>query len=409
MQSKLAWLVLRQLRKVWVRVLSFACLAVATVVFAEVLGAYLPDAWSASIKPEAVDQLLSIMASSMLAVTTFSLSVAVTAFSAAAQSATPRATALLEQDPTTQNVLSTFLGAFIFSLVGLVAQNANFYSDAGLFVLFVATASVVGLVMLSFLRWIAHLMRFGRMEDTLDRVEAAAADAIALRLANPLLGGAQSDGAVPEDADPVRSDVTGYVQHVDVAALNDIAAREGLRLWVRAVPGSFVHYRQALVHVEGGRLQDHDEVREAFTCERDRTFDQDPRFGLVVLSEISSRALSPGVNDPGTAIEVIGRLVRVLSRWQPEQADAPECPDVFLPAIDPADILEDAFAATIRDAAGVFEVHMRLLKALAALADILPETFGAPAATLSRRSIERAEQSGVHPDDLERLKRAATA
>jgi hypothetical protein len=44
-----------------------------------------------------------------------------------------------------------------------------------------------------------------------------------------------------------------------------------------------------------------------------RSFDQDPRFGAVVLTEIASRALSPGMNDPGTAIDVIGRAVRLLA------------------------------------------------------------------------------------------------
>ena len=34
------------------------------------------------------------------------------------------------------------------------------------------------------------------------------------------------------------------------------------------------------------------------------------------MSEIASKALSPAVNDPGTAINVIGRLVRLLSTWQ---------------------------------------------------------------------------------------------
>ena len=58
----------------------------------------------------------------------------------------------------------------------------------------------------------------------------------------------------------------------------------------------------------------HKAVAEAFTIGAERTFDQDPRFGLCVLAEIASRALSPAVNDPGTAIDVIGRAVRLLVR-----------------------------------------------------------------------------------------------
>jgi hypothetical protein len=45
-------------------------------------------------------------------------------------------------------------------------------------------------------------------------------------------------------------------------------------------------------------------LSSAFLVGPDRSFKQDPRFGMIVLSEIASRALSPGVNDPGTAIDV---------------------------------------------------------------------------------------------------------
>jgi uncharacterized membrane protein len=43
-----------------------------------------------------------------------------------------------------------------------------------------------------------------------------------------------------------------------------------------------------------------------------RNFEQDPIFGLICLSEIAVRALSPGVNDPGTAVDMMRRITRVL-------------------------------------------------------------------------------------------------
>lgn len=54
------------------------------------------------------------------------------------------------------------------------------------------------------------------------------------------------------------------------------------------------------------------QIARAFLIGDERTFDDDPRFGLVVLSEIASRALSPAVNDPGTAIDIIGTFVRLF-------------------------------------------------------------------------------------------------
>jgi uncharacterized membrane protein len=358
------------------------------------------------INTDATDQVLEIMASSMLAVTTFSLSVSVAAFSAAAQSATPRATALLQQDPTTQNVLSTFLGAFLFSLVGLVALKAGYYTPSGEFVLFIATGFVILLVVLAFLRWIAHLMSFGRMEDTLDRVETATAEAIALRLSKPCLGGRLLKGPAPEDGAVVRSDKVGYVQHIDMKALASCAEACGAKIVLTSVAGSFVHENGVLAIVQAGDLDAklENRIREAFTCDRNRTFDQDPRFGLLVLSEIARRALSPAVNDPGTAINVLGRLVRVLTPWQPEEDDKAALAEVLVPPIATEALLEDAFLTIARDAGTSFEVHLRIQKALRALAKTSPEIFGAAARETARQAMSHAENAGLQAREIEQIR-----
>ncbi len=405
MTSKLAWLALQHLRKVWVRVVAFAGLAIATVIVAPLVAAYLPQDWTPPINTDATDQILEIMASSMLAVTTFSLSVAVAAFSAAAQSATPRATALLQQDPTTQNVLSTFLGAFLFSLVGLVALKAGYYTPSGEFILFVTTGFVILLVVLAFLRWIAHLMSFGRMEDTLDRVEAATAEAIALRLSKPCLGGRLLKGPAPEDGAVVRSDTVGYVQHIDIKALANCAEECGAKIVLTSVAGSFVHENGVLARVQGGDLDAEQEnrIRQAFTCDRNRTFDQDPRFGLLVMSEIARRALSPAVNDPGTAINVLGRLVRLLTPWQPEEDRDAAFDDILVPAIKTETLLDDAFLSIARDAGTSFEVHLRIQKALRALARTAPEIFSAAAKEIARQAMAHAEKAALQPEEIKEL------
>ena len=67
----------------------------------------------------------------MLVVATFSLGTMVQAFAAAASSATPRAARVLIDDPFSQNVLATFLGAFVFAMVGLVALRLRLLQRRG--------------------------------------------------------------------------------------------------------------------------------------------------------------------------------------------------------------------------------------------------------------------------------------
>jgi uncharacterized membrane protein len=406
------WLLRSMLRKIWVRVTGYALLAVAAVAGAGWFGPLLPDTVLVRTGAAAVSDVLDVLASSMLAVTTFSLSVAVSAFAAAAGNATPRATALLQEDHTTQNVLATFLGAFLFSLLGLIALSAEAFDPRARVVLFLVALLVTALVVIALIRWIDHLMSFGRMANTLDRVEAAAESALTAWRADPLLGG--RNGAIGGTVGtPVAAPCTGYVQHVDVSALDRCARSIGaeVHLWVR--PGAFVARGTTLMRVTGEALDQGTRTAlvAAVTLDRARSFDNDPRFGLIVLSEIASRALSPAVNDPGTAIDVIGRVVRLLTAPPPE--DAPERAPrhhyvrVLVPPIDPGEMLTDALRPLARDGAANIEVQVRLTKGLQALASAEPARFGATAATLARDAVSRASAAGMGPEDLSVLRVAA--
>ena len=409
MISRYAWYLRETLKQVWVRVVSFAVLALLAAGLARILSRYLPEKLALQTGSEAVSQLLNILTSSMLAVTTFSLSIAVSAFAAAAGSATPRATVLLQQDRTTQNVLATFLGAFLFGLVGLIALHAEFYDASGKVVVFLFTIVVIGFVVVTLIRWIDHLMQFGRMGDTLDRVERAASDALVQRLENPFLGGRRQLDVPRERCSVVLASDTGNIQHIDMQALQDCADSLDARIFLHRLPGSFVAPGVPLMSVSAMPLDDEPvaALRRALTIGVRRSFEDDPRFGLIVLTEIASRALSPAVNDPGTAIDILGRHVRILSQWR-EREDADVRFDrVYVPPISVQDAVEDAFRPIARDGAGLSEVQIRLQKALNALFEGAPDIFGPACAAMSREAIERAEAAPLRPSELSVLRSAA--
>lgn len=395
----------RLVRQIWARAAFIGLLGVVAALAGVAFGPMVPARLDDALGVDAVDAILGILASSMLAVITFSLSVAVQAFAAASTAATPRASRLLEEDPTTQNVLSVFLGAFLFSLVGIIALAAGFYGGRGRLILFVATLIVVLLVVVALLRWIDHIMRFGRVGDTLQRVEDATAKAIAARAATPWLGGRAATGTLPAGAHPLEAGHIGYVRHIDIAALADCARQHNATFWLATVPGAFVGTTSALLHIVGPAPDAAfaDVLRKSFEIGETRNFDQDPRFGLIVLSEIASRALSPAVNDPGTAIDAIGRLVRVLAAWRPDHQRPPDHPEIIVAGLASTDLIEDAFLPIARDGAAFIEVEVRLQKALALLAVLAPDAFAQPAQCLSSEAASRARAALVHPADQQRL------
>ena len=185
-------------------------------------------------------------------------------------------------------------------------------------------------------------------------------------------------GRRQEGGQAIYSRSIGYVQRVDVAALQTYAEKSGVRITVAILPGTFSAPGRALAYVtaDSGDLSviDARQIAQAFILGNGRQFDEDPRFGLIVLSEIASRALSPAVNDPGTAIGVIGTFVRLFALWSEpvEEGDAriSECDRVEVPKISLRDMFDDAFTAIARDGAGAIEVAGRLQKAFESLSSI---------------------------------------
>lgn len=177
------------------------------------------------IGSEATGSILGIIASSMLAVTTFSLSTVVSAYGAATSNVTPRATQLLIEDKTAQNTLSVFVGTFIYSFVTLILLSTNAYGERGRVALFIVTLAVVAIMVATLLRWIDYLLRFGRVGETTENVEEIARKVLSERWREPYLG---ANRLRPDDISrphSIHADEVGYVQHVDMGRLNELAPK----------------------------------------------------------------------------------------------------------------------------------------------------------------------------------------
>jgi uncharacterized membrane protein len=397
MLSRWQWLALLIGRRLWLRVTLFGVAGVVTAIAGVVLAPYVPDDWTIKIGANAIDGILNVLASSMLAVTVFSVSTMVAAFGAATNNVTPRATRLLMEDNTSKNVLGTFIGSFLFSLVGIIALSTGLYGAGGRAILLLVTIALIALIAVTILRWVDYLARFGRLGETVDRVEDATWEALEIRRRHPNLGGlplSNPDRDIPESARPVAAEMIGYVQHVDIQALDDCAQSHGGIVYVLALPGTFTDPSRPIAMIEGPNTAEmKDTVMRAFTVSTERTYQQDPRFGLCVLGEIASRALSPAVNDPGTAIDVIGRAVRLLIKWASDSDAAEEghCRHVRVPGIRPDDMLDDVFAPIARDGSAMVEIHVRLQKAFRAMCFTGNAELRAAALKQAALALKRAE------------------
>lgn len=394
--------------RLWVKPLIACVLSVAGVWLAHVVDD-LPIDWKVpEIAQGSVTELLKVIAASMLGVATFAVASMVAAYASAGQSATARAFPLIVADDVSQNALSVFVGAFIFAIVALSATTNDYFGEAGRFTLFVLTLLTLASVVLVFVRWVDRIARLGRLGAVIAKVEEATARAMAQRKRQPCLGGMMANGPAPGLA--FHSDRNGYLQRVDMAALQRLAARHKVRISLAVLPGTMIMPSRPLGYVlpdsrDSGTIEPA-LLRKAFIVGPLRQFDDDPRFGLVVLAEIACRALSPGINDPGTAIAVLGSLHRLFDDWgRSATAAAPACDRIEAPCLQTPDMFEDAFPPIARDGAGLVEVAMRVQRVLGELGGSGDASIACAARQHAGLAMARAERALDFPPDLAQVRR----
>ena len=422
MSQKIIYLLQRLMHTTWVRCALFSLVALLAVTLAKVLGPLIPEDLAFKLGSASIGSLLNILATSMLTVAVFSASTMMSSFAAVASTATPRASQLLIEDSTIQNTLATFVGAFLYSVIALVGLNAQVYGGGGRLVLFGFTLVILLLVVIVLLRWLDYLSVLGRMGETISRVEAATTKAMAQRLKKPFMGGQkQAEGASGNHL--LRARTTGFVQHVSMDILQDCAQRADAMIHLHVQPGEFVEPSMVIAsstRALGPRVCM--AVADAVLIGAARTFDHDPRFGLKVMGEIAARALSPAVNDPGTAIEVLATAVRTMIYWVDGQRAQNtsgasdgfpqghvEFDRVSVPEVREAGMLTDVFEPLARHGAQAVDVGVALQRALASLRRLNHSTFNAMLDHISRDAILRAMHAGLFAPDLQILREAAQA
>lgn len=408
------WFVLvRFSRRLLVRASLYAAFAVLAALAAVWFAPFVPKELAERLGGEAVEDVLSGLASSMLAVATFSLSAMVVAYTATAAQMTPRAASFVTSDSATQGALATFVGAFLFTIVALVALGANYYGEEGRTILFLATLLMIALVAVRLIVWIDRVSRLAQHGHILSQIEDAARSALRARLGRPYLGGKRLEAPSAEGV-AVKSSESGYVANIDPSKLQSVAERLNAIVEILVSPGDFVVRDQVIVKVIGGTptADDCGSLHSALSFSPARTIEQDPLYAMQILSEVAARALSPGVNDPGTAILVIDSAYRVLEEWMLDaerKEEAPRFDRLRAFDLDGCALISQSLGEVGRYGAGDVAVAVKVQSSLKALARADGGDLGCCARTQAQIALERAEHALALEVDRIRVRAAAGA
>lgn len=273
--------------------------------------------------PEAARSVLEAISGSLITVTSLTFSLTVVTLQLASSQFSPRLLRTFTRDRFVHVTLALFLSTFVFALTVLRSvrtqqdEDGPFVPEISVTVSFVLSlASVMGLVL-----FLAHLTREIRVETmmrnvheetkvTIDRIFPADAPP---QPQEPELG----PGSIP-----IESARSGFMTSIDEDALLQAARETGTVVKIDREPGSSliegVPFARAWRTGSGGALNAEEAaelgklVNEAVATGFERTNVQDVAFGFRQLVDVAARALSPGINDPTTAIHVLGHLSSLL-------------------------------------------------------------------------------------------------
>ncbi|MDQ0797573.1 DUF2254 domain-containing protein [Streptomyces sp. B1I3] len=257
--------------------------------------------------------VLSSIVGSMVALLGFVVTIGVLVIQQATGTLSPRYMRLWYRDRLQKTVLATFTGTFAFAFSLLRSIESNSVPDLGV-TLAGAAVAVSLLLLLIYLNRFTHNLRPVAIADLVGRMgeDVFEHGAVALGESAPHHGeAALRDGLVTV----VRATGGGAVQALDSAGLAALAARHDCVFTVPHLIGDYVPRGAVLVEMHGGTsAPDHGRVTGLIALGPERTIEQDPAFALRVLVDIAIRALSPAVNDPTTAVQVLNHIESFLTR-----------------------------------------------------------------------------------------------
>ncbi len=275
---------------------------------------------------ESVRVMLSAIVGSLITVFGVVFSITIVSLTLAANQFGPRLIQSFMRDRGVQFVIGVFVSTFIFCLI-ILYSTGKFTQIERLpklstFAALVLTILSMG-VLIYFIHHVSMMIQAPHVIDTVFKDLVSRIDEFYPQdsgdNSNP-----QTEQEFPDGSMEVFSDCSDYIQAIDYEGLLRIATEKEVVIKCHLRPGDFVIDSESLVEIsQEVDLKTQKRIGRKFYFDILRTGTQDPEFAISQLVEIAVRALSPGINDPFTAMNCLDRLgaalVRIAGRTLPQK------------------------------------------------------------------------------------------
>lgn len=279
-------------------------------------------AWAYSGGPDGARSLLSTIAGSMITAASVTFSLASVALSIASQQYGSRVLRNFMRDRITQVLLGIFVSTFVYSV--LVVRTIRGSDVSGGFVPAISVTVSIGLSLASLVMLIFFIHHISASIQA-SRIVRVIASEMANAIAKPdkrenekpheESGRRDWIGDLDLNASPVAIAEDGYLQTIDHDSLVNVATQSNSVIEIVVKPGDYLVSGQEVARFRGDFSQEQlERVVESFLLGGERTPTQDIRYHFQQLTDVIIRALSPGINDPYTAINGIDELTSSVPR-----------------------------------------------------------------------------------------------
>lgn len=374
--------------------------------------------WTYTRGADGARAILSTVAGSMISVATTAFSIVIVALQLASGQFGPRLLRNFMRDTGNQVVLGTFIATFMYCLLVLRTINAgenSFVPHISVtFGIVLAIASIA--VLIYFIHHAATSIQAQHviaevghdLDETIDRLFPKKIGRGAPEHKRRMEEDIPAD--FERDACPIRASGSGYIQAVDDEELMKIATENNLIVRLNYRPGNFVVQGSNLVMVwpsERVNKKLTQKINDTFILGNQRTSTQDVEFSVNQLVEIAVRALSPGINDPFTAIRCIDQLSAALCHLVQKDIPSPYRYDqdnklrVIADPVTFRGMTDAAFNQIRQYGQSSVAVTIRLLEAIAVIAAHTHNNNNRAALLRQANMIERGSHEGVS-EELDR-------
>ena len=280
------------------------------------LGDYIPSILLTSVEPSRT--ILGVIAGALITMTVFTFTTTMVVVTIYSSQFSPRVVKNFLMDENTMKTLGVFMGGFIYSIMALVYMRNGIGDNQ-------VIAAMIGIFyilfcLIHFLKYINHVSSYIQMNNLIERLSEEAMGKIALYKTFLERGEIKKDLETLKEysSRDIKINKHGYIQVIDYDRIVKICKEQGEYSVVSKIPGTFITGSTSVISIYSEKLEkiekDIDEkLIECFDVGKENAQTQGFIFPIQKISEIAVRAISPGINDPNTAIHCLHIMGIILS------------------------------------------------------------------------------------------------